>query len=240
MNSVNLYDQLRERRLRGDCGLLILIDPDKFSPGPDNWIERTDPMAFLVGGSVLTIGNVEETIASVRRASSKPIYLFPGSCIQISSKADGILLPSLISGRNPEYLIGQHVQASFAIQRSGMHVFPVGYILCGGTRISSTQYITQSVPLPADKPELVIATALAGIQLGMKAIYLEAGSGQGETVPAELVRVVAEAVDCPILVGGGIRNLQSAQALKAAGATALVIGNILENEPRLIDEFNRI
>ncbi|MCC7302218.1 MAG: geranylgeranylglyceryl/heptaprenylglyceryl phosphate synthase [Bacteroidia bacterium] len=237
MKPVPFLSHLERYRKQKKCGVLVLIDPDKAKP--EELKRRILPgvMAYLVGGSVITSGRIEKTIRALRQLTNRPIFLFPGHSIQTAEGADGILLPSLISGRNPDYLIGQHVHAAFAIERSGMEVIPAGYILCGGARVSGTQYITQTLPVPSDKPELVMATALAGIQLGMKVIYLEAGSGQDAPPDKKLVKEVAQRIQVPLIAGGGIRTASGISQLKNAGASAVVIGNILETHPGLLRDF---
>ena len=235
-----LLKQIRSLHNKGACGFLILIDPDKVSVKNLKRLADSRALGFLVGGSLLTEGNLTETIVEIKKHSKKPVFLFPGHAIQVCTQADGILLPSLISGRNPEYLIGQHVHASLAIDRSGMEVIPTGYILTGGGgNISSTQYITQTLPIPDDKHELVLATALAGIQLGMELIYLEAGSGTDHPLSSSLVKTVSTKIRKPLLVGGGISEINTVRSFKKSGASILIIGNFLEKNIGFIDDLNK-
>ena len=234
---------LKIKRERG-AGYLILIDPDKIDHQklPAFVRESTEAGAdgFLVGGSLMSTDGFNDVLHMIKSNTSLPVVIFPGSLFQVSSIADAILFLVLISGRNPEYLIGQHVHASLAIDRSGMEVIPTGYILTGGGgNISSTQYITQTLPIPDDKHELVLATALAGIQLGMELIYLEAGSGTDHPLSSSLVKTVSTKIRKPLLVGGGISEINTVRSFKKSGASILIIGNFLEKNIGFIDDLNK-
>ncbi len=219
----------------------VLVDPDKQTPAA---LEQLAVQAqnckvdyFFVGGSLLMNDSFEQTIQVLKKHSSIPVVIFPGNNYQVSAAADAILLLSLISGRNPEYLIGQHVVAAPAIKAAGLEVIPTGYLLIEGGRISTTSYITQTVPIPADKTDVAVATALAGEQLGLRAIYLEAGSGAQQPVSAAMIKAVKQQVQLPLLVGGGIRSGEQAEVIAAAGADIVVVGNVLEKSPELLMEI---
>lgn len=222
--------------------LAVLVDPDKQTH--ESLLQliqlaqncRAD--YFFVGGSLLVEDSFDKTIATIKQHSSIPVVIFPGSNYQISTKADAILFLSLISGRNAEYLIGQHVTAAPLIKESGLEAIPTGYILIDGGRVSTTSYITQTVPIPADKPDIAIATALAGQMLGMKLIYLEAGSGAQNHVPTSMINAVKKNINIPLIVGGGIRSAQQAEAVCHAGADVVVVGNVLEKDPDLLMEIS--
>jgi phosphoglycerol geranylgeranyltransferase len=222
--------------------LAVLIDPDKQTK--DSLLQliahaencRTD--FFFVGGSVLVEGRFEETIATLKAHTKIPVIIFPGSNYQLSAKADAVLFLSLISGRNPEYLIGQHVTSAPVIKEMALEVIPTGYILIDGGRVSSTSYITQTVPIPGDKTDIAAATALAGQMLGMKLIYLEAGSGAATHVNPELIKAVKKNISVPLIVGGGIRNSEQAEEICNAGADIIVVGNVLEKEPEALMEIS--
>ena len=234
--------QLYQQLLKATASqLAVLVDPDKQEAKA---LERLATNAqssrvdyFFVGGSLLMDDRFQQTIEVLKKNCSIPVIIFPGNNYQVSAAADAILLLSLISGRNPEYLIGQHVIAAPAIKASGLEVIPTGYLLIDGGRISTTSYITQTVPIPADKTDVAVATALAGAQLGLKAIYLEAGSGAKQTVPAAMVSAVKQQVQLPLLVGGGIRSGEQAETLAHAGADVLIVGNALEKSPELLMEI---
>ncbi len=222
--------------------LAVLIDPDRHT---DATLQQLATLAvncrvdlFLVGGSLLLQNRFEQTIAYIKQHTGIPVVIFPGNNYQISAQADGILLLSLISGRNAEYLIGQHVTAATAIKQAGIEVLPTGYMLIDGGRTSTTGYITQTLPIPNDKPDVAVATALAGEQLGLKLIYLEAGSGAHHTVNPQLVKAVKLQVSLPVIVGGGIRTAAQAEELCRAGADMLVVGNVLEKDPEVLLEIS--
>lgn len=194
---------------------------------------------FLVGSSLQTTTNYHGFLEHLRSRFSLPLVLFPGSGMQISSKADALLLLSLISGRNPEYLIGQHVAYAAAVRDSGLELIPTGYLLIDGGKATTAHYITQTLPIPGDKPDIAAMTALAGAQLGLKVIYLDSGSGALMPVTPAMVAAVRQAVDLPIIVGGGITHADQITALRQAGADWIVIGNALEQNPALIHEITR-
>lgn len=216
---------------------VLLIDPEKHNPESLN---RTIDVAagagvdlILVGGS-LTSKPIDETIESVRSRVNIPVVLFPGNLLQLSGKADGILLLSLLSGRNPEYLIGNHVLASLFLKRSGMEIIPTGYLLIDGHHLSSVEYISNTRPIPADKADIVVATALAGEQLGLKLIYLEAGSGADARIREDVVARVKENISIPMLVGGGIRTPEDIRQLYRAGAHGVVVGTAVEQDDHIL------
>ncbi len=234
-----LYDELNNKNRKQ---LAVLIDPDKQNEKSllhlINLAENARVDFFFVGGSLLIEGRFEETIAVIKKHSKIPVVIFPGNNYQVSKRADAILFLSLISGRNPEFLIGQHVIAAPSIKEAQLEVIPTGYLLIDGGRTSSTSYITQTVPIPNDKPDIAVATALAGEMLGMKAIYLEAGSGAINTVSQAMIKAVKENISVPLIVGGGIRSSEQAEEICKAGADIIVVGNVLEKEPELLLEIS--
>jgi len=215
----------------------LLIDPEKQS---ESSLRQTIEAAsqsvadmILVGGS-LTSFPIDDTILSIKTATRKPVVLFPGNLLQLSVHADGILLMSLISGRNPEYLIGNHVMASLYIKRSGLEVIPTGYILTGGSSFSSVEYMSNTRPIPHDKTDIIVSTALAGEQLGMKLIYLEAGSGSNGTVSTDAISRVTGEIGIPLMAGGGIKTPEDVRRLYQAGAKAVVVGTAIEQDFRVL------
>jgi putative glycerol-1-phosphate prenyltransferase len=180
----------------------------------------------------------EKVILFLKKNTNVPIVIFPGNNYQVSNSADAILLLSLISGRNAEYLIGQHVIAAPILHESGLEIIPTGYMLIDGGRVSTTSYITQTVPIPHDKIEIALATALAGEQLGLRTIYLEAGSGAEQSISTEMIRALKQTITIPIITGGGIRTPEQADALTEAGVNMIVIGNVLEKKPELLLEIS--
>lgn len=222
--------------------LAVLIDPDRQKP------EELQPLVnlsvscgvgcFLVGGSLMTDVLFDETIQFLKNASSIPVVIFPGSNQQISSSADGILLLSMISGRNPELLIGQHVIAAPRLKASGIECLATGYILIDGGKPTTVSYISNTTPIPADKPDIAAVTAMAGEMLGLKLMYLDAGSGASSPVSVECIKRVKSSVNTPVIVGGGIRTYEQALAAKNAGATIVVVGNSLEEDPNRLLEIS--
>lgn len=233
MNSSDkLYQQLLTGRSKP--AVAVLIDPEKANT--DNISKIIDQCnqckadAIFIGGSLVS-ENPEQLISIIHQLTDIPVILFPGSIIQISNNADAILLLSLISGRNPEYLIGNHVLAAKSLYNSNLQIIPTGYILIDGGNVTSVQYISNTTPIPSNKPELVVATAIAGKLLGLKAIYLEAGSGANKPVSPEIISEVKKNIDIPIIVGGGIRTHAQFTEAANAGANLIVIGNSLESDP---------
>ncbi len=222
--------------------LAVLIDPDKQSQVNLKKLVQLAQDArvdfFFVGGSLLMDDSFEATVTFIKEHSAIPVIIFPGNNYQVSARADALLFLSLISGRNAEYLIGQHVLAAPSIKKTKIETIPTGYLLIDGGNISTTSYITQTVPIPNDKPDIAVATALAGEMLGMKLIYLEAGSGAKKTVSADMIKAIKMNVSVPLIVGGGIRSGEMAEKLCLAGADILVVGNILEKEPDLLMEIS--
>lgn len=232
-----IYDSLIAKKTKK---IALLIDPDKHT---DNSLTETVALAnqtnvdfILVGGS-LVAKPIEHAVETIKKTAVSPVILFPGSLLQLSDKADGILLLSLISGRNPDYLIGNHVLAAPFLKSSGIEIIPTGYILVDGKSVSSVEYISGTRPIPVEKPDIIIATALAGEMLGHKLIYLEAGSGANMRVNEKLVAGVREKISIPLMAGGGIRSASDALNLFNAGADILVIGSVIEENPGMLEKI---
>ena len=209
--------------------LAILIDPGKY--GVDRLVtllqlmQQNSPHYVLVGGSTMS-SSMEQTIALIRQYVDVPIILFPGNAAQFTPKADALMYLSLISGRNADYLIGQHVLSSMTIKKSCINVIPVGYMLVESGRMTSVEYISNTKPIPSSKPEIAVCTAVAGELLGMRAIYLEAGSGADRPVSGEMISAVKKNISIPLIVGGGIRTVEAMKNAYANGADVVVIGNV--------------
>ena len=225
-----------------DSKLAVLIDPDKQEPGSlISLIElaiNAKADFFFIGGSLLVKRNFDLTIETIKAHCNIPVVIFPGGNYQLSNEADAILFLSLISGRNPEYLIGQQVIAAPQVKKMKLEAIPTGYILVDGGRVSSTAYITQTLPVPHDKIDMAVATAQAGELLGMKLIYLEAGSGAINAVSSAMIKAVKKGVSIPLIVGGGIRSSEQAEQICQAGADIIVVGNALEETPGLLMEIS--
>jgi putative glycerol-1-phosphate prenyltransferase len=231
--------QLNDAKGSGRKLLAVLIDPDL---GNDEaLLERTVQNAcmaradmILVGGSLLTTGLFDRCVERVKSLSDRPVMLFPGSPAQLSRNADAVLFLSLISGRNPELLIGHHVTAAPTIKALGLEAIPTGYMLVDGGRPTTVSYVSQTLPIPHDKPGIAAATALAGELLGLRTMYLDTGSGAQRSVSPAMVAAVRQAVATPLIVGGGIRDGVTARALCHAGADMVVVGTAFEHDPDLI------
>ncbi len=210
----------------------LLIDPDKYSvPALIATVyaaEEAGTDFILVGGSMVS-ERIDSTLEIIKKHCSLPVILFPGSLLQLSHKADAVLLLSLISGRNPDYLIGNHVLAAPFLKRSRMEIIPTGYILVGDGPVSSVEYISNTRPIPSDKVDLVVATAIAGEQMGNKLIYLESGSGAAQHTSTHLIREVKRNISIPLVVGGGLREPDQVSQVLQAGADMVVVGNAVEN-----------
>ena len=230
MNSITgRFCSLKDERRKG---LAVLIDPDDVNQ--EGLIENLNACLkckvdfIFVGGSLVTSNNLHNVVSLAKSYTDIPVVLFPGNAIQIDTSADAILFLSLISGRNPELLISQHVVAAPVIKRSKLEVIPTGYMLVNSGKATSASYISNSQPLPNDKPSLAASTALAGEMLGMRTIYLDAGSGAEQPVSQKVIKAVRNTIDVPLIVGGGINNAIKAKKALSAGADILVIGNAIQ------------
>ncbi len=195
---------------------------------------------FLVGGSLVTDYVHKEVIAAIRRQSNTPIILFPGNSLHVEPSADAVLFLSLISGRNPEFLIGQHVIAAPLLKRSGLEILPTGYMLVDSGTQTTVSYISGTMPIPHDKPSVAACTAMAGEMLGLKLMYLDAGSGARRSVSTDMITAVRAAVELPIIVGGGIRTGEKAYEAFKAGADMIVVGNGIEEDPDLLPQLSTV
>jgi putative glycerol-1-phosphate prenyltransferase len=233
---------LRSFQSSGNKGIAWLVDPDKISDlqsliADFSWVRNSNLDLIFIGGSQLDRDNFEEVVLALKKFSGDiPVVIFPGSHYQLTKHADAILFLSLISGRNPEFLIGHQVSAAPSIKKMGLEVLPTGYLLINEHEITSVQYISQTTPIPNSEPNLAKATALAGQFLGMKFFFLDAGSGSSSPVSSEVIRAVREAVEHPIIVGGGIDSIPKLKNAFLAGADLLVLGNSIEKDPDFLVE----
>jgi len=229
---------------KSDRKLAILVDPDKWSSVDQmadlvQAIKVSGPDFILVGGSLITNDLFESTIEYLKDQLDLPVIIFPGNGFQISSNADGILLLSLISGRNPEFLIRQHVIAAPKLARSGIQIIPTGYMLIDGGNVTAAAYMSNTQPIPYDKNEIAACTALAGEQLGMQLIYMDGGSGALTSISTDMIKSVASSTKIPLVIGGGVKSLQEAQEKWDAGANLVVIGTAIENNLSLLKYLTR-
>jgi putative glycerol-1-phosphate prenyltransferase len=223
--------------------IALLLDPDK-AKGESlvNILKIAVEcnVDYVLAGGSITFNNIDTLIEDIRTLCSIPVILFPGNLLQLTRNADAILLLSLISGRNPELLIGNHVIAAPYLKDVKDKLLPVGYILISCGSKTSVEYISQTEAIPCDKPDIVVATALAGEMLGLKMIYLEAGSGASNTVPVSIVKAVRENVSIPVTVGGGIKTANEVGDLFSAGADLIILGNGVEKNPQLLRDACKI
>ena len=236
-----IYHSLAERKSNGKKSFAVLIDPDKVN---NQSMEQLIDLAvcakvdyFLVGGSLVISNYLDECLQLIRKNCEIPTVLFPGSPSQISKYADALLYLSLISGRNPELLIGQHVVSAPVVKQSGLEIMPTGYMVVDGGAPTTVSYISNASPLPADKNEIAVCTAMAGEMLGMKLIYMDAGSGAKRAISESMIEKVAQAISVPLIIGGGIIEPEKAYRNCKAGADVIVVGNAIEKDASLIKEM---
>ena len=215
--------------------LAVLIDPDKFNEDLIHLANKSKVACFLVGGSELKKDDVTKTILAIKKSSKIPVILFPGNETQLSKAAYGLLLLSLLSGKNPDYLISKHITAAPIIKKMKLAHLPTAYLLINGGKTSTTERVTGTTPLNPKNATHIINTALAAEQLGFKAVYLEAGSGAKKPVPLEMIKMVAQKIAIPLIVGGGINSKTGIEAAFANGADLVVIGTAFDNN---FDFFN--
>jgi phosphoglycerol geranylgeranyltransferase len=240
---MSVLGTLRDRSKLGKKSIAVLLDPDKVEDSSKlmpliNLANENCVDFFFVGGSLVTTTNLSEVVGKIKENVSIPVVLFPGNSMQLEPSADAILFLSLISGRNPELLIGQHVLAAPIIRNTKLEVVPTGYMLINSGRITSAAYISNTTPLPEDKFSLAACTAMAGEMLGLQCIYMDAGSGAEREISQKMIASVRKAVSIPLIVGGGINSAQKAHNALEAGADMIVIGNALEKNPELLIEIS--
>lgn len=236
-----IYQELSERKARGIKSFTLLIDPDKFEQ--DTSLKLAQKKAFehvdliFVGGSLINGSNIGFTIQSIKAHTHKPVIIFPGSNMHLDMSADAILFLSLISGRNPEFLIGQHIVAAPFLKKSNLEILATGYMLIDSGKATTVSYISNTTPIPYDKPEVAVCTAMAGEMLGLKLIYADAGSGAQKAISSKMIRMLSKAIEVPLIIGGGIRSAAQAAEILEAGADVIVVGNAIEDNPELIGEI---
>lgn len=235
---MTIYRQLQHDAKAGKKKFAILIDPDKNNL---QGIKRITALAnaagtdyFFMGGSLLLHDSMSRFIAYIRENSKIPVILFPGNNLQLNDKANGILLLSLISGRNPELLIGRHVISAPFLKKSKLEILPTGYLLIDGGNTTAVAYMSNTTPIPANKGEIAVCTAMAGEMLGMKLIYMDAGSGALQPIPPTLIEQVKSQIRLPLIIGGGITTPELARSAAKAGADVIVVGNAIEEDPQRI------
>ncbi len=236
----NIYKTILLKREANHKMFAVLLDPDQcrgsILSSTIAALKSNAPDFIFVGGSH-AVTPVDSLIELLKEEVNSTVILFPGNASQFSTKADALLYLSLLSGRNAEFLIGQHVTSSVAIKKSNIEVIPTGYLLIDGGKPSSVEYISNTRPIPRDKNEIALSTAVAAELLGMRMVYLEAGSGASTVVPAEMIKYVKHGLSLPLIVGGGIKTTEQLIAAFDAGADLVVVGNVFETKSELISEF---
>jgi putative glycerol-1-phosphate prenyltransferase len=235
----SFYTSLQEKASKGQKQLAVLIDPDSLQneEGLLALIQTCNQHKvdlLLVGGSLITNGFWDRCIELLKANTQIPVVLFPGNIMQTHKAADAILFLSMISGRNPDLLIGKHVLAAPLLKKSGIEVVPTGYMIVDGGNITSVMYMSNTTPLPSDKNNIASCTALAGEMLGLKVIYMDAGSGAKNPISSSMIREVKEQISGPLFIGGGIRTPQQAIDACQAGADIVVVGNAIEKDQDLV------
>ncbi len=238
----SIYSSLLAAKREHKKKFVVLLDPDKLRLHNMEQILRLAQLAkidyFFVGGSLILNDMMEQCISSIRKNSNVPVILFPGDIAQITPNADALLYLSLISGRNPEFLIGKHVVSAPLLKKSGLEILPTGYMLIDGGRPTTATYMSGTLPIPNNKTEIAVCTAMAGEMLGMKLIYMDAGSGADQPVSENMIRAVSQSIDIPLIIGGGIRTPEKVLLNMQAGADIIVVGNAIEKDPSLLIEMS--
>jgi putative glycerol-1-phosphate prenyltransferase len=238
---MSILSNLQQRHKANKKSIAVLVDPDKaedparlqhlINLASENCVDY-----FFVGGSLVTSSNLSEVVTRIKDNVNIPVVLFPGHVMQVDASADAVLFLSLISGRNPELLIGQHVVAAPILKNTRLEVIPTGYILINSGKITSVAYISNTMPIPDDKYSLAASTALAGQMLGLQVVYIDAGSGAEKEISPRMIGAVRKTISIPLIVGGGINSARKAIAALEAGADMIVVGNALEKDPDLLTE----
>ncbi|MEO6831156.1 MAG: geranylgeranylglyceryl/heptaprenylglyceryl phosphate synthase [Chitinophagaceae bacterium] len=233
---------LRRRKANGSPAFAVLADPDNIAPnGMEALAKRCNNAGvdyLLMGGSLILNSQLDACIQRFKAESDIPVILFPGSPAQVTSYADALLFLSLISGRNAELLIGQHVVSAPAVKASGLEVISTGYMVIDGGVPTTVSYMSHAAPIPANKPDIALCTAWAGELLGKHVLYMDAGSGAKHPISEEMIRKVSGHTEIPLFIGGGIRTPEGANKAANAGATVVVVGNAIESNPSLINELS--
>lgn len=237
-----IYQSMLSKKQKGQKSFAVLIDPDKVNNKILGELILLSVQAnvdyLLVGGSLVVSNHLDECILHIKKNCDIPVILFPGSPSQISRYADALLYLSMISGRNPELLIGQHVISAPFVKQSGLEIISTGYMVIDGGAPTTVSYISNALPIPSDKNEIAMCTAMAGEMLGMKLIYMDAGSGAKRAVSEAMIEKVAKSIEVPLVVGGGILDAERAYRNCRAGADIIVVGNAIEKDAALIKEMS--
>ncbi|MEM6966992.1 MAG: geranylgeranylglyceryl/heptaprenylglyceryl phosphate synthase [Bacteroidota bacterium] len=237
-----IYQSLIEAKQKGEKKFVVLIDPDKMRLKNIQKVIELSVEArvdyFFIGGSLVVNNMLDQVLINIKKECDIPLILFPGNnSTQLSYRADGLLFLSLISGRNADLLIGKHVISAPYLKMSPLEIISTGYMLIDGGIPTSVSYISNTYPIPAMKDDISLCTALAGEMLGLKLIYMDAGSGAKHPISESMIDAVSSAIQIPLVVGGGIRTPEKAAKNVMAGADVIVVGNAIEKDPQLIKEM---
>lgn len=237
-----IYQSITDKKKTGKKSFAVLIDPDKVDNRKiTELVQLTSSAAvdyLLVGGSLVISNHLDEVVRQIKKQCSTPVILFPGTPSQVSRYANALLYLSLISGRNAELLIGQHVISAPFVKQSGLEIISTGYMVIDGGAPTTVSYISNASPIPSNKSEIAMCTAMAGEMLGMKLIYMDAGSGAERPITEAMIAAVAGVIDIPLVIGGGIGDPEKAYLNCKAGADVIVVGNAIEKDPSLIMEIS--
>ena len=240
---MDLYKNILISKKQSKKLFAILIDPDKQKNSDLLLIiknaNKSKVNYFFVGGSLLTNDNLNDCIKTIKENSKIPVILFPGNAMQINPKADGILFLSLISGRNPDLLIGKQVISAPILKQTELEIISTGYMLIDSGKATTASYMSNTVPIPREKNAIATSTAIAGQYLGMKLIYMDGGSGAEQPITKDMIKEVSNCIDIPLIIGGGICNAKKAIENCEAGADLIVVGNAIEKDPSLILDISQ-
>ena len=240
---MDLYKSILVSKNQGKKLFAILIDPDKQKNSDLLLIiknaNKSKVNYFFVGGSLLINDNLNDCIKTIKENSKIPVILFPGNTMQINPKADGILFLSLISGRNPDLLIGKQVISAPILKQTELEIISTGYMLIDSGKATTASYMSNTVPIPREKNAIATSTAIAGQYLGMKLIYMDGGSGAEQPITSDMIKQVSNCIDIPLIIGGGICNAKKAIENCESGADLIVVGNAIEKDPSLILDISQ-
>jgi len=236
-----IHSGLVQAKENGDKKFAVLLDPDKIRL---KQFEKTLQLAidskvdyFFIGGSLIVSDMLDRTLESIKEKCKIPMILFPGNSFQLSYKADALLFLSLISGRNAELLIGKHVVVAPYLKISPLEIIPTGYMLIDGGVPTTVTYMSNTNPIPANKPDIAASTALAGQFLGLKLIFMDAGSGAQNPINKNMIEAVSDTIEIPLIIGGGIKTPEKAYENAKSGADMIVVGDAIEKNPELLPEL---
>lgn len=236
---LSLFNQLKKEKKHA---FAMLIDPDNVLPDQMSYLaercEAAEVDFVFLGGSIVVTNHISACISAFKKVSNIPVVLFPGSPAQVAPEADALLYLTLISGRNPDLLIGQHVISAPSIKASGIEIISTGYMVIDGGVPTTVSYMSHSAPIPADKPDIALCTAWAGELQGKHVIYMDAGSGARFPISENMIQKVGSNIDLPLIVGGGIRTPEKVIENCRAGAQIIVVGNAVEKDLGLLKDLS--